>query len=570
MKINYDRPKVKSASINQKKNFEQLKQMHTSSTLPFYKNGWFIAASFSLVIMLFGIVLLNKSKKKFIEVKETKSLALFTDSTLETKKVNYLEDTPCINPPSSHLIIPFENYKVDPTKKQIIKLKNASISIPAFSFVDENQKQLKDSVLLKFRVFNDPIDFVFSGIPMEYDSAGKIFTFESSGMFELQGNTINDKSIFINKNHPLTITFEVPEGTPDFNFYKLDTINKAWNYLSSNNLTKEIIPIEIPKTHNFDTPEYKTLYREQNIANQKWENAKKEIIKHKKVKPVGPDKLKDKSKTFTLDIDKKQFPELSSFTKLNFAPINSTKDLSKIYNTEWSSIKLKEYQKGVSYQIILQNETSIESLIAQPVYEGTDWAEAQLLYSNKFSEYIDVLSQKVEKSENLKENYLKKKQLFDDRDKLKAKVKNTIKTVSVTLTAPVISLGIFNFDKPILSRPKNKTKDPILTSPKNNLEIKMIEEPHFSKNNGKPIQFEKIYVIESKRNATFTYDLVKNNYFSYNQNSHITIIGFNEDQNLILIDKANFNTAIKNNKKFIGKEMPNISIAELKKLVLEI
>ncbi len=574
MKINYDRPKVESSSINQKKNFDQLIKLHASATLPFYKKGWFIGTTISLAAIVIGILLVNEESYIIPKEKSIQKNSLVSNNFIQKAegKITYTEDTPCVKPPSKRLTIPFETYKIDPSKKQSIHLKNATITIPSFAFLTKDKKQTSDSILLKLRVFNDPIDFILSGIPMEYDSAGKTYTFESSGMFELEGRTINNSAIMIDENNPLTIAFDVPEETTNFNFYELDTINKSWSYITSNTLRKEKSSFETPKTHSFDESEWKTTYRNQNIANQKWKAAEKEVVKHQKTKPLRPNKLNEKDKTFTLDIDKRQFPELSSFSKLNFEPINATKNISSIYTTEWNSIKLKEHKKGVSYQIILQNESSIESVIAKPVYEGKNWAEAQLLYSDKFAKYVSMLDQKEATSEKLKEDYLKKKQLFDERDQLKNKVKQTVQSISTSLVAPILKFGICNFDKPIVNRPKleEKSKAPILASPKEDLRIKTIERPSFANEKGNKLQFEKIYVIESKRNASFTYDLNKNNHFKYNTTSSISIIGFNENQDLILIDKANFKTATKNNETFIGKEMPNISVPELKKLVLKI
>lgn len=40
-------------------------------------------------------------------------------------------------------------------------------------------------VKITYREFADPIDFFVSGIPMEYDSAGRKYNFESSGMCEI-------------------------------------------------------------------------------------------------------------------------------------------------------------------------------------------------------------------------------------------------------------------------------------------------------------------------------------------------------------------------------------------------
>lgn len=566
MKINYDRPKVNSSSINQKKDFNHLNQLHIASSLPLYKKWWFISSSVLIVIV--GLTILVFNKKQTIvpfensaqKITETTNLML---GKLETQ-IAYLDDTPCIVPPSNQLTLPFQTYKILPKKTQTISLDNAKLTVPANCFLDSDNNTFKDSIILKVRVMNDPVDFILSGIPMEYDSAGFTYTFESGGMFEITGTDLNNNPISINKEKPLAMHFEANEDCKDFNYYNLDTLNNKWNYISNNTLNKKEIPFEADKTHNFDDTKWKASYREQNIASQKWKKAKKNVVTHKKTEPNAPIKAKNIKQTFTLDIDKNQFPELSSFSKQKFEPIKTNQTASSIYNTEWTSIKLREHKKGVSYLIVLQNETKVESLIAEPVYEGKNWAKAQHIYSNKYAKYVAVLEQKEERELELKTDYEKKKKHFDQIDKLKNTTKEIIQSVSITLVAPVINFGIFNFDRPIISRPKS------ITPPLNKIEVRTKEQPIFTDIKGQELDFEKIYIIESKRNASFTYNLKKNNYFSYNEKSAISIIGFNENKDLVLINKKNFKEAIQSETSFIGEEMPNISISELKRLILKI
>lgn len=569
MKINYDRPKVNRFSINQKKDFNHLNQLHIASSLPLYKKGWFISSVVSCLLITLGILFYKNtetpSDNKF-NITDNKTTESNAPSQIEKNKnlIKYSEDTPCIVPPSNQLTLPFLTYKILPNKTQTIFLDNAKLTVPPNCFLDSDNNIFKDSIILKIKIMNDPIDFILSGIPMEYDSAGFTYTFESGGMFEITGTDLNNNSISINKEKPLAMHFEANENSKDFNYYNLDTVYNKWNYISSNTLNKKEIPFEADKTHNFDKTKWKASYREQNIASQKWKKAEKDVIIHKKTEPNAPTKAKDIKQTFTLDIDKNQFPELSSFTKQKFEPVKTHQINSSIYNTKWSSIKLREHKKGVSYLIVLQNETKVESLIAEPVYEGKDWAKAQHLYSNKYAKYFAILEQKEEKELTLKADYQKKKKHFDQIDKLKSTTKDIIRSVSITLVAPVINFGIFNFDRPIISRPKS------ITPPLNKIEVKTKEHPKFTDINGQELDFEKIYIVESKRNASFTYNLKKNNYFSYNEKSAISIIGFNENKDLVLINKKNFKEAVQSETSFIGEEMPNISVAELKKLILKI
>ena len=563
MKINYDRPKLTSSTINQKKDFDQLSKLHSTSTLPFFKKGWFIGTLASSLLLIGVVIYLNSLTNKSTPVALTTVAERQTSSNKEinSTQVTYLEDTPCIKPPSDNLKIPYQIYKVNPNNAQTIVLEKSKLIIPSHSFLDSINNIIKDTVIIKIKVMNDPVDFILSGVPMEYDSAGLTYTFESGGMIEVIGTDLNNTPISI--NNKITIQFDANKNTKDFNFYELDATKGEWNYLISNTLIKEEKEFEADKTHSFNTTDWQASFRTQNIANQKWKRAEEEVVIHQKKKPNSPNKVKNASQTFTLDIDKNQFPELASFTQQQFEPAASNLDPS-IYNTEWTSIKLREHKKGISYQLILQNSSTIKTLIAKPVYEGKQWAKAQHIYSDKFARYTAILEQKEEKAKTLKEDYEKKKKQFDAIDELKGKVKEITKKVAISLAAPIQNFGIFNFDRPLLNRPKSDIP------PTKDKEVKVKEQPKFADINGKEFDFEKIYVVESKQNACFAYDLKKSPYFSYNENATISIIGFNDGKELVLINNKDFKSAIQSGAPFVGKRIENTTITELKSLILKI
>lgn len=557
MKISYDRSKISSAKISQKKDFNEILKLYKVMK-PFYKQSWFIVSAtlVSLVVLVFLFTnkpTVNTGKTLFLAQNKEDSVGI-----RKTPIATLKEETPCVKKPIKDIEIPFKTFLISPQTPQQINYNGARLTIPKDAFIYSNGKIVTDMVALKIRVCNDPVDFIFSGIPMEYDSAGMTYTFESGGMIQLEGNTLKKYPIEINKNTPLEIAFNTTVTTPNFNFYHLDTISKKWKFLTSNTLKQETIPSEQYKTHSFDEPSWAVAYKEQNIARHKWERAKKEVQKYKKTEPIAPQKLINKEESFTLDINKNEFPELASFQTVKFALIKSSKTRQYIYNTVWDNIQLRPYNKAMTYELILKNKNTLESVIAQPVYAGKDWIKAQHIYGNKYAEYVAILNQKEEKSQLLKEDYEEKKKRFDERDKLKEKAKTVITAIALTLTAPVIKFGIFNFDKPILNRPKRKT------APVNNFEFESIEQPKFTLLNGEKVSFDKIYIIESKRNASFTYDLTKSNFFSFNSKSKISIIGIKNETELYLVNSKNFKKGVEEGNIFTSELVKNKTIDELK------
>ena len=178
MKINYDRPKVNSSSINQKKDFDQLHKFHVASSIPFYKKGWFLG-TIATSLILIGIVFYQYATKNAVTPQLTITETVVSSSKeKKASTISYSEDSPCIIPPSNTLTVPSQVVRINPNQKQTIAFKKSKITIPKHAFLDANNTIVKDSVLLSVKIMHDPIDFILSGIPMEYDSAGFTYIFE--------------------------------------------------------------------------------------------------------------------------------------------------------------------------------------------------------------------------------------------------------------------------------------------------------------------------------------------------------------------------------------------------------
>ncbi len=102
-----------------------------------------------------------------------------------------------------------------------------SLYIPQNAFVDEQGKKLKGDVQIDYREFKDPIDFVFSGIPMTYDSGGSTHTFESAGMFDIAASQ-NGKQVYLARGKALKMDFVSTDSSTSYNFYVLDDQKGTW------------------------------------------------------------------------------------------------------------------------------------------------------------------------------------------------------------------------------------------------------------------------------------------------------------------------------------------------------
>ncbi len=556
MKIKFNQPTLNSKQIAEKKDFALLmEKVKTNPPKSFYKSGWFITSLFTLGIILSVYLIIENAPEKDTVAKTT---------TKKAETITYEEDSKCVNPPSQKLEIPAKRFVIDPSIEQKIALKNAEIEIPKLAFKDSKNNVITDSIELKFSVYNDAIDFVVSGIPMEYDSAGTVYTFESGGMFKLEGFDLNHNPILISK--PLNITFTTKE-VQDFNFYNLDTIAHNWNYISSNHIkTKEVEGKTI--TTDVKPTTFNETKRQLNIANQEWIRAKNNLLKQTKFEPIAPSKVSQIDKTFVLDIDKYEFPELSFFYKIKFEPVDLTAVENSIYTQNWDSKRIRQYKKY--YQLILKNKNTSKIVIVKPVYDGEELDIMTNSYLKKLERYNNILKEKKE-IELQKRTVLEEKKKNIDPSEGEPSAKKTAKSIGksigksiiVGLSAPIVFFGTFNFDKVVLPR-INKEDE---TTP---LNIEKIEKPKFLSLNGLSVHFEKIYVIESKRNASFSFDLTKRNELTYNIDSKISIIGFNENEELFLVDKKQFKKALENQENFVGAFIPDVNLSVLKRRVLGI
>ncbi|MGC6531713.1 MAG: hypothetical protein ACON34_01805, partial [Flavobacteriales bacterium] len=103
-------------------------------------------------------------------------------------------------------------------------------TVPAGCLVDADGNPITGEVDLDYREFRNKADLFLSGIPMEYDSAGTAYTFESAGMFELRGQQ-NGQEVFIANNRNLTVEMEQLQASTEFSQYVLVEETGEWVFM---------------------------------------------------------------------------------------------------------------------------------------------------------------------------------------------------------------------------------------------------------------------------------------------------------------------------------------------------
>ena len=101
-----------------------------------------------------------------------------------------------------------------------------TVTIPAGALMKKDGTPVDGAVDIHYREFRDAADFITSGLPMDYDSAGKKYWFESGGMFELSAYQ-GEEELVVRPGRSVAVDFVKTDET-DFNFYALDQRTGKW------------------------------------------------------------------------------------------------------------------------------------------------------------------------------------------------------------------------------------------------------------------------------------------------------------------------------------------------------
>ncbi|WP_107038692.1 hypothetical protein [Brumimicrobium mesophilum] len=302
----------------------------------------------------------------------------FTSCVQENEKelvvVSETEIKRFVQPPFPNADVPFSKFAVDAFKGDTVFHESGSILIfPSNSFVDENGNVIEGEVDIKYREFSNPMDFYLSGIPLEYDSAGVSYDFESSGMCEVLAFQ-DENPVFVNPNSNPQINLASKNSSNKHGIYFLDTVKRNWEFKEMSTATVLNSPIQ-------------------------------EDVKNL-VKPLKPEKANNKSPIIEIEIDPNSFEELMIFNNLKFQlDHNETAFNPSDANELWHKVELVKRNKNGLYTVNFKNINKSVSYSARPVLEGDDYEKALLVFERKNAEYKRKLKNRVERGRLAKEEY---------------------------------------------------------------------------------------------------------------------------------------------------------------------
>ncbi len=392
-KININRTPPTPEDIARLRNFDEVLGSINGAIKPLYLRLWFVSAAAATVIIgLVGSVIL-----------------------LTHPENSKLSDRPFINP--APITIQNETYTVNcDDSTGIITPSGSIIQIPKGSLVDQNGKVVSGVVDVQYREFRDPVDFMCSGIPMTYDSAGTNYFFESGGMFEINASQ-NKASLQVNPEKNMTVRMSTPYNPEQYNQYYLDTVQKQWIYKGKDHGQKDeqnlamvdsctsnesSTSVNIPKTRDHATSSaVQKCEEEVKKAEAKKEAITKEVVALKSARPVAPVKANPKITHFNFGYDKKDFPELAVYNNILFDVGAENKDFKEsYYATTWEKVTMEDGpKKGVNYKMTLSRRNQNVVLIVYPVFEGKNYDSAKVAYSKIVKDYQSKVSTKEKEQE---------------------------------------------------------------------------------------------------------------------------------------------------------------------------
>lgn len=395
-KVNYDRKKPSSEEILSRRDFDGLLKQYNAAPgkavhKPFWKSGWFIGSMVTAFVVVSAVVIYNNNENS--NPKQNQSAKLVQVTNNNQKDSNSIQNNSIpsnsfvptkrkIAPPILGLNVPEHAYNVNATKGgTFTHINGTKVTFPVNAFVDANGNPVSGNVKIQYREFRDQADFFLSGIPMQYDSLGKTYQFESAGMMEITG-FINGKEVFLDKNKAVKVEFASKNAGSKFNLYKFDTLVGNWNYIGKDNVVLS------PEQKN-DSASI--------VAQALKSNGRMCAFIPEMQKPIAPYKplRADKHKhRFTIAIDPKEFPEMKEFKDMLFEVDESNQKFnSSWYTVTWESIKLSKGQQENKYKIALTKAGELVSLDVYPVFDDSRFDKVMSDYKIKFADYQKDLDQ---------------------------------------------------------------------------------------------------------------------------------------------------------------------------------
>ena len=475
IKIKIDRPEISESKIQSFKNFENVLNMAKNGTIASVSSSFtkillkstsfWAGTSIGLAVIVGSIFYFTNNNNKIQPANIVK-----TDSLTQTKKNTFL-----FNVPIKGKDIEFQSFNINNQRDTIItSAKGSKFDIPKGIFNTINS----DNIEVKIREFYTPMDFFLSGIPMEYDSAGQKYTFESAGMFEIRAFSAG-KTCSLATGKTISVELKTLSADNSYNIYALNDKDAIWRNKGKGNIIKikeNKRTLSQPTTRKpSDIAEFDTLSNEISTINRNIEQLTK------------PKLLKNEHFIFKLTFNQTKFPELSGYKNVLFE-VNSeySRFNEALYSVLWDKVELKKSSIVHNYELNLSRRDTTVQLVVYPVVNAKDLETAETVYKNTLKQYEE---QKILAEQKKRAVEKAKYTNISAQEMIYTTVQKSDEERFITRKFQITDMGIWNCDRPLPANYKDG----------------MTIHPHFCDMNGKELNYTNLYLVYKGDNALFTF-----------------------------------------------------------------
>lgn len=457
-KVNIDRTKPTSDEILSRRNFDELLKQYNAAPgkvihKPFWKTGWFMGALATAAAVAITVIVLNNKSEINPADPKTNQFANGANTrnpdTAGTSNSFLQQEKRRINPPLKGLDIAFSNYQVNAVRGGTIEHSSGSkLVFPANAFVDASGNTITGNVNIQYREFRDQADFFLSGIPMQYDSAGTTYQFESAGMMHIAA-FVDGKVAYLKKDKSVEVQFASSQTGSQFSVYEFDTAAGNWDFHGKDLVQKTDKGGKAADSKKPLNAEEKLAVKQlQSVRDNEIANVKNTMLVQQE--PAKPLKANHKKNRFRVEFSKHEFPEMASYEDALWEVDESRTafDRDYMYKGEWESVVVAK--GAVKGKYILTFSRGKESIAydAYPVFDGKKYDEAIKVFDHKFEEYSNAVARREEALKATQKRYeeaLEKKGLAPDLSRLAGAGQGFEALVMRVFT--INNFGIYNCDK---------------------------------------------------------------------------------------------------------------------------
>lgn len=256
--------------------------------------------------------------------------------------------------PLKHVETPLNVLQVDPSKGGEFHFKTGTvIQIPEHAFVDKSGKIIEEPVLIELEEFHSASDIFLSGITMHYEQNGVDESFESAGMFRIDGSC-NGEQIEIAKGKTVNVQLASATKDSNYDFFQLNEKTAKWERLSATSASVN--------------------QRRQTLADSIQQLAKSDNLNSM---PNLPEKG---ALVLDIDVDYRKYPQLRDFYGLAWQ-VESSENAKELSDVQWDYTSLISTGTGINdFKLRLSNASQIKEVKVQPVISREERARLEKRY----------------------------------------------------------------------------------------------------------------------------------------------------------------------------------------------